>query len=106
MTLSIVQLAAVLILGVSSFLSGWMLRRIQAKSREAQLQKHLTNANTAIPSLETNVRNRDQRIASLFSELTEWKAKVPTLKPALSARKSKCSRRIANCARRVWRSTR
>ena len=82
MTLSIAQLAVVLILGVSSFLSGWMLRRIQAKSREAQLQKHLTDANTSIPSLETNLRNRDQRIASLFAELTEWKAKTPSLEAA------------------------
>jgi predicted flap endonuclease-1-like 5' DNA nuclease/chromosome segregation ATPase len=73
------QLAAVLILGVSSFLSGWMLRRIQAKGREAQLQRFLTEANTSIPLLETSVRNRDQRIASLFGELTEWKARVPTL---------------------------
>ena len=83
MTLSIAQLIAVFILGVSSFLSGWMLRRIQAKSREAQLQKHLTDANTAIPSLETNLRNRDQRIASLFSELTEAKAKAPSLEAAV-----------------------
>lgn len=82
MTLSIAQLIAVFILGVSSFLSGWMLRRIQAKSREAQLQKHLTDANTAIPSLETNLRNRDQRIASLFSELTEAKARTPSLEAA------------------------
>lgn len=82
LTLSIAQLIAVFILGVSSFLSGWMLRRIQAKSREAQLQKHLTDANTAIPSLETNLRNRDQRIASLFSELTEAKAKTPSLEAA------------------------
>ena len=79
LTLSMAQLAAVLVLGISSFLSGWMLRRILAKSREAQLQKFLAAANTAIPSLETNVRNRDHRIASLFSELTEWKAKAPTL---------------------------
>ncbi len=83
MTLTIAQLVAVLILGVSSFLSGWMLRRIQAKSREAALQKHLTEANTAIPSLETNLRNRDQRIATLFAELTEWKAKIQSLETAV-----------------------
>ncbi len=79
MTFSIAQIVAVLILGVSSFLSGWMLRRIQAKGREAQLLKVLVDAQTTIPSLETNIRNRDQRIASLFAELTEWKSKVPSL---------------------------
>ena len=79
MTFSIAQFVAVLILGCSSFLSGWMLRRIHAKSREAQLQKVLVEAQTTIPPLETNIRNRDQRIASLFAELTEWKTKVPTL---------------------------
>jgi predicted flap endonuclease-1-like 5' DNA nuclease len=82
LTFSIAQLVAVLILGCSSFLSGWMLRRIQAKSREAELIKTLAEAQTTIPSLETNIRNRDQRIAALFGELTEWKAKFPTLEAA------------------------
>ena len=82
LTFSIAQIVAVVILGCSSFLSGWMLRRIQAKSREAALMKTLVSAQTSIPSLETNLRNRDQRIAALFAELTEWKAKVPTLEAA------------------------
>ena len=82
MTLSFAQVVVVLILGVSSFLSGWMLRRIQAKSREAGLQKRINDADTTIPSLETNIRNRDQRIASLVTELTEWKTRVPSLEAA------------------------
>ncbi len=83
MTFSIVQIAAVLIFGTSSFLAGWMLRRIQSKTREAQLQRHLVDAKGAIAPLEGHVRNRDQRIATLFGEVTDWKAKVPALEASI-----------------------
>jgi predicted flap endonuclease-1-like 5' DNA nuclease len=82
MTLSIAQVAMVLILGVSSFLSGWMLRRIQAKAREAALRKQIDSTHNAVPSLETSVRNRDQRIATLVAELSELKTKLPSLEVA------------------------
>ena len=98
MTFSIVQLVAVLILGSSSFLSGWMLRRIQAKSREGQLQRELLEIRGSIPSLETNVRNRDQRIATLFSELTEWKTKVPNLESSIRRKEVEVTAREAEIA--------
>jgi predicted flap endonuclease-1-like 5' DNA nuclease len=78
-TFSLIQVVAVLIFGTSSFLAGWMLRRIQSKTREAELQRHLTESKSAIGPLETHVRNRDQRIAALFGEVNDWKAKVPAL---------------------------
>ena len=83
MTFSIVQVVAVLIFGTSSFLAGWMLRRIQSKTREAELQHQLVEVKAAIGPLETHVRNRDQRIATLIGEVTDWKAKVPTLEAAI-----------------------
>lgn len=86
MTFSFAQIATVLILACSSFISGWLLRRIQAKAREALLQKSLAEAHGIIPQLETNVRNRDQRLAALLNELTEWKGKVPTLEASVKRR--------------------
>jgi len=86
LTFSFAQIATVLILACSSFISGWLLRRIQAKAREAVLQKSLAEAQGIIPQLETNVRNRDQRLGTLLDELTEWKGKVPTLEAAVKRR--------------------
>ncbi len=83
MTFSIVQVVAVLIFGTSSFLAGWMLRRIQSKTREAELQHQLVEVKGAIGPLETHVRNRDQRVATLIGEVTDWKAKVPALEAAI-----------------------
>ena len=83
MTFSIVQIVAVLIFGTSSFLAGWMLRRIQSKTREAQLQRNLGEAKGAIGPLETHIRNRDQRIATLIGEATDWKTKLPTLEASI-----------------------
>jgi predicted flap endonuclease-1-like 5' DNA nuclease len=86
LTFSFAQIATVLILACSSFISGWLLRRIQAKAREALLQKSLAEAQGIIPQLETNVRTRDQRLGSLVDELTAWKAKVPTLEASVKRR--------------------
>ncbi|HEY6599147.1 MAG TPA: hypothetical protein VIZ30_07535, partial [Pseudomonadales bacterium] len=83
MTFSLIQVVAVLIFGTSSFLAGWMLRRIQSKTREAELQRHLTESRSAIGPLETHVHNRDQRIAALFGEVNGWKARVPALEATI-----------------------
>lgn len=83
MTFSIAQVVAILILACSSFGAGWLLRRIQAKTREAQLHKSLQETRDIIPQLETNVRKRDQRLAVLSAELVDWKDKVPQLETSV-----------------------
>jgi predicted flap endonuclease-1-like 5' DNA nuclease len=88
MTFSAIEIVVLTILGVSSFGAGWLLRKILAKSKEAELQRSVFETKGMLPQLESGIRNRDQRITTLGGELDEWKVKTHELERDVHAQES------------------
>ncbi|NJN51371.1 MAG: hypothetical protein HC809_05900 [Gammaproteobacteria bacterium] len=73
MTLTLAQAITVAILAISCFFCGWFFNRLRAKAREAELQRTLLDTKGVIPQLESSLRNRDQRVSALCTEVGDWK---------------------------------
>ena len=70
-TFSPVHIAIAIAVGLLCFWIGWKGRGSGARRREADLRRDVFDAKSSVPQLESTVRNRDQQIARLHSELQE-----------------------------------
>ncbi len=69
MTLSFITIALLATTAGVCFSLGWTARRVSTSGREVELKRNVYEAKGAIPQLESTLRNRDQRIATLQGEL-------------------------------------
>ena len=69
MTLSFITIALLATTAGVCFSLGWTARRVSTSGREVELKRNVYEAKGAIPQLESSLRNRDLRIATLQGEL-------------------------------------
>lgn len=67
-------------------IAGWLLRRISAVEREAQLTGEIEVRNDRVSSLEEQLSERDTKVMSLGTDLERWQSKVPELESTIAER--------------------
>ena len=65
MTFSFITIALLVTTAGVCFSAGWTARRVSTSGRDVELKRNVYEAKGAIPQLESTLRNRDQRIATL-----------------------------------------
>ncbi len=68
------------------FSLGWTARRVSTSGRDVELKRNVYEAKGAIPQLESTLRNREQRIATLQGELQSIRDRL-TQAESLAAQK-------------------
>ena len=76
MTLSFITIALLATTAGICFSLGWTARRVSTSGREVELKRNVYEAKGAIPQLESTLRNRDQRIATLQGELQSMRERL------------------------------
>lgn len=86
MTLSFVTIALLATTAGVCFSLGWTARRVSTSGRDVELKRNVYEAKGAIPQLESTLRNREQRIATLQGELQSIRDRL-TQAESLAAQK-------------------
>lgn len=76
MTLSFITIALLATTAGVCFSLGWTARRVSTSGRDVELKRNVYEAKGAIPQLESTLRNRDQRIATLQGELQSMRDRL------------------------------
>jgi len=83
MTLSFTHIVWIVVLAISSFMAGWLLRRIRAVSRELAQDLALRDALERLGTLDADRADRHQHLALLKRNLETESAAVKSLEAAL-----------------------
>ncbi len=76
MTFSFITIALLATTAGICFSLGWTARRVSTSGRDVELKRNVYEAKGAIPQLESTLRNRDQRISTLQSEMQSLRERL------------------------------
>jgi chromosome segregation ATPase len=75
------------------FSMGWTARRVSHSRRDDELKRDVYETKSAIPQLESNLRNRDQRIAMLTTEGQALRDRLTQAEASISQKEMEIAKR-------------
>ncbi len=93
MTFSFITIALLATTAGICFSLGWTARRVSTSGRDVELKRNVYEAKGAIPQLESTLRNRDQRIGTLQSELQSLRDRLTQAESSASQKDLEITKR-------------